>query len=123
MVQSQYDWQYPSTRGINAVSPAGNDSVIAGTTNDIEARNVTLQRNHHHRPLMSETQLIPNRPNNIQPLPLGQQSPQPTRPADVRRPEPVRSSTILTASTLVAENGSNVSNSRAMKVGATFPIR
>ncbi|KAK0435156.1 hypothetical protein EV421DRAFT_1908827 [Armillaria borealis] len=116
MVQSQYDWHYPSARGINAVSTAGNDSVFVGTTNDIEARNVTLQGNHHHRPLMSETQLIPNIPNNIQPPPLGQRSLRPTRPADVRRPEPVRSSTILTASTLVAENGSNVSNSRAMKV-------
>ncbi|SJL11327.1 uncharacterized protein ARMOST_14730 [Armillaria ostoyae] len=116
MVQSQYDWHYPSARGINAVSTAGNDSVFAGTTNDIEARNVTLQGNHHHRPLVSETQLIPNIPNNIQPPPLGQRSLRPTRPTDVRRPEPVRSSTILTASTLVAENGSNVSNSRAMKV-------
>ncbi|KAK0482219.1 hypothetical protein IW261DRAFT_1677866 [Armillaria novae-zelandiae] len=122
MVQSQYDWQYPSTRSINVVSTGGNASVFAGNTNNVEARDVMLQRNHQHRPLMSEPQLIPNRPNNIQPLSPGQRSIQPTRLADVRRPEPVRSSTILTASTLVAENGSNMGNTQAMKVGATFPI-
>lgn len=115
MVQSQYDWQNPSTRSLNPVSTGRNASVFAENTNDIEARNVTLQSNHHHRPLMSETQLVPNRPNNIQPPSSAQRSLQPTRLADVRRPEPVRSSTILTASTLVAENGSHVSNTRAMK--------
>ncbi|KAK0489636.1 hypothetical protein EDD18DRAFT_1359521 [Armillaria luteobubalina] len=123
MVQSQYDWQYPSTRSLNPVSTGRNASVFAENTNDIEARNVTLQSNHHHRPLMSETQLVPNIPNNIRPPSSAQRSLQPTRLADVRRPEPVRSSTILTASTLVAENGSHVSNTRAMKVGATFPVR
>ncbi|KAK0454047.1 uncharacterized protein EV420DRAFT_1696622 [Desarmillaria tabescens] len=116
MVQSQFDSFNPSTHAINAVSTTRNDNFYAGNSNDITSHNPMLQAND--QPLMSETRLVPNRPDNIPPLPVDHRSLGTNRSTDNQRPGPARSETLMTASTLVAENGSDLSrsNTRTMKL-------